>query len=307
VVFVFAAYGFALLVVGPPIGRKFRGSWRVAVLALAGMAITFNIVVSINLIAAGTDTDWRVLAEYGRRAGTPALYVFQADGEFRYSPLYAWVLVPLGWLGQWGFAALHLAVVPLFRSRRVAYLLLIGWPFWFDAVTGNVLVFVLLAAWWALQGNRVATFAYLALVLLMPRPLMAPLAIWILWQRPEWRWPFAAMLAINVALVLSTGLGDEWIPALLGGRENVTHSLNFAPSRFVGIFWLPIGALLTAWLLLRGRIGLASIAASPYLFPYYWLFVLLELRPPGAIPLPDASENTGASTRSGSSVPVFPP
>jgi hypothetical protein len=275
---VLAVYGFVLLIVGWPVGRKFQGPWRLAVLALAAVFVAFNLTFSILLIAAGNDADWRVLAEYGRRAGTPGLYVFQADGAFLYSPLYAWLLLPLGWLGHWGFAALHLAVLPLFRSWRVIALLLIAWPFWFDAVTGNVLTFVVLAAWWAVRGNRLAIGVYLALLLLMPRPVMLPVAAWLLWQRPEWRWPFAGLVAINGLLVLATGLGDEWMGVLAGGAANMTHNLNFGPSQLIGAAWIPVGLALSAWLTWKGRLGLASLAASPYLLPYYWLFALLELR-----------------------------
>jgi hypothetical protein len=70
---------------------------------------------------------------------------------------------------------------------RIATLL--AWPFWYDLLLGNVLVFVLLAGARALRGSRVATFAFLAMTVLMPRPLMVSLAAWLLWQRPGWRIP----------------------------------------------------------------------------------------------------------------------
>jgi hypothetical protein len=155
-------------------------------------------------------------------------------------------------------------------------LLLVSWPFWFDAVSGNVLTFVVLAAWWALKGNRVAIFAYLALCLLMPRPLMLPVAIWLLWKHAEWRLPFAGMVAINAVLVLMTGLADDWIPALLAATDTWQHKLNFGPSRLIGPAWVIVGIPLAVFLTWRGRLGLASLAVSPYILPTYWLFALLE-------------------------------
>ena len=38
-----------------------------------------------------------------------------------------------------------------------------------------------------------------------------------------------------------------------------------------------IGLPLAAWLTWKGRLGLASLAASPYWLPYYLLMLLLEL------------------------------
>lgn len=274
-----AAFGFAVLTVGWSTGRKFSGGWRLIVLVIAGGAVLFNLWASVLAILAGADTDWRILAEAGRRAGTPALYVVWDDGPYRYSPLYAWLLVPLGWIGHWGWAMLHVAVLPLFRDWRIAAVLLVSWPFWFDAVNGNVLTFVLLAAWWAVRRNGTATFAFLALALLMPRPIMVPVALWLLWRRPEWRVPFAAMFVVHAGLVAWTGLADEWLPALLAAGDMLDHPLNFGASRVIGMIWIPIGLALASWLLWRGRIGLASIMASPYLIPYYWMFAMLDLVP----------------------------
>lgn len=137
---------------------------------------------------------------------------------------------------------------------------------------------MVLAAWWALRGSRFAVFAYFAMTLLMPRPLMVPLAAWILWKRPGWRLPFAAMFLVHAGLVLWTGLGDEWLPMLMTtGDEMLNHRWNIGPSAIVGALWLPIGLALGAWLLRHGRIGLASLAVSPYILPYYYLFVVLDL------------------------------
>jgi hypothetical protein len=108
---------------------------------------------------------------------------------------------------------------------------------------------------------------------------MLPVAAWLLWRQPGLRWPFVAMAAGVGALTLATGLTDEWLRELLthGARMN-EWLFNVGPSRFVGTWWLLAGIPLAAWLTWKGRIGLASLAMSPYLLPYYLMFGLLEDR-----------------------------
>jgi hypothetical protein len=81
------------------------------------------------------------------------------------------------------------------------------------------------------------------------------------------------------ALTLATGLTDEWLRELLthGARMN-EWLFNVGPSRFVGTWWLLAGIPLGAWLTWKGRIGLASLAVSPYLLPYYLMFSFVSTR-----------------------------
>jgi hypothetical protein len=145
------------------------------------------------------------------------------------------------------------------------------------------MVFVLLAAAWAWHGSRIGTAVYLALTLLVPRPLMLPLAAWILWQRPEWRIPTVGMAIVVVLSAVAFGYLGAWASALMQSATEQTNQLNLGPSRFLGVWWLLIGLPLGAWLTLKGRVGWASLAVSPYLLPYYWLMLGVELVPP-AIP-----------------------
>jgi len=265
--------------------------------------------VSVQWILGWTPTDWRILAEAGRRAGTSELYQQFDVAPFHYSPFYAYLLVPLAWIGPSAWAGLHVAAAFAFGSPRITALLLVAFPFWHDALSGNVLVFVLLAAWWALRGNRLATFAYLALCLLMPRPLMAPVAVWLLWQRPEWRLPFAAMFGVHAVAVLATGLADDWARMLLNATSAFYgHPLNWAPSRWIGAAWMVAGLPLAAWLTWKGRLGLASLAASPYLFPYYFLFGLLDVeqnaRPAACRALPSDCGRVGRQREASGKVAV---
>jgi hypothetical protein len=157
-------------------------------------------------------------------------------------------------------------------------LALAAWPFWYDVEAGNILVFVVWAAAWALRGNRFAGIAFLVVVLLVPRPLMVPAAVWLLWTRPELRTPVAVVAVLVAAATLATGWMDEWVVAMLAASGDVANPSNIGPSRFIGTLpWLAIGIPMAAWLTWKGRVGYASLAASPYWLPYYLLVLVLEL------------------------------
>jgi hypothetical protein len=198
---------------------------------------------------------------------------------YRWSPVAAWLSVPLLTLPYWAWVALHVVALAAFRDVRIFILGLVAWPFWQDAGVGNVLIFVVLAAWWALRGNRWATWAYLLMVLLMPRPLMLPVAAWLLWQDRSLWLPFACFAAASVLGAFATGYGFEWAGVLAhAGAVDMANPYQIGPSLLIGSAWLLIGIPLAAVLTWRGRLGLAALAASPYWLPYYLLFGLLELR-----------------------------
>jgi hypothetical protein len=143
---------------------------------------------------------------------------------------------------------------------------------------GNIHVFIFVAAVAALMGYRVGIAAYLILFLLVPRPLSAPIAIWILYTKPEWRLPFLAMFVVHLGAVLMTGWGYDWLWATVNGPSEVDNPLNLSPSRFLGWAWVPIGIVLGIWAARRGRIGIASVLVSPYFLPPYGLMALVDLR-----------------------------
>ena len=256
--------------------RLLRMTGWAAVLLL----IAFNLGnFGLWLTSGAPATDWWTLQQAATHAGTPELYANGLGFGYRWSPLAAW---PLGWLPPLPvWIALHFAVLPLFRDWRIVLLVLAFPPFWFDLQAGNVMIFVVLAAWWALRGNRLGIGIYLALLLFMPRPLMVPLGAWLLWRQPEWRLPFLGMFAVHAGLVAWTELGDEWLRRLTESSSELGHPLNWGASRFIGVAWLPIGAALAVFLTWKGRLGLASLAAAPYLFPYYFLFLVLDLNDAG--------------------------
>ncbi len=219
--------------------------------------------------------DWRNLVT---AAGASDPYA-AAEG-YRWSPVAAWLLRPIVAVGWLPFIAAHFAVLLLLRDPRLVAVMLLWWPFWNDMLWGNLVTFVFVAAWLALSGSRVATIAFYVMAMLMPRPLMLPILVWLLWKQPNTRVCFAGLLAAHLGLVLVSGLGDEWFVRLVATPAGeLLHESNFTLTRFVGWAWVPIGAVLAILFVAKGRIGLASIAIQPYLFPYYMMFGLLELRP----------------------------
>ena len=259
--------------------------------ALIGAAVV--LALAANVVGLATIVidhqrafDWDNYLEAARRFPLGTLYDWHYPYAYHYAPQLAPVLGLLPSVGLVAWRVAHFVALALLPSRRLALLLLVSYPFWFDVVTGNLMVFVLLAAAWAYRGNGWATAVYLALCVLLPRPIMVPLLAWILWQRPAWRLPFVGMALIGVLTAIPTGYLPTWIGSLLqSGTNEIANDFNLSPSRFLGPAWLIIGLPLAAWLTFRGRLGWASMAISPYLLPYYVQMLGLELVRPQ-----DASE-----------------
>jgi hypothetical protein len=222
----------------------------------------------------GWSDDWNELVQASTSADP-----YVADG-FRWSPVAAWILAVLLPIGIGAWRVLHFAALVVLRDWRVIALVAISFPFWVDMVAGNVLVFAFVAAWTALRGSRLGALIFLGMTILMPRPMFLPVAAWLLWKQPAIRLPALALLLVNLALVAGSGLGSEWIHRLASSGTELGHPQNLAPSHWIGVIWIPFGVTSAAILTWRGRLGLASLAVSPYLFPYYLLFGWLELANP---------------------------
>ncbi|MDQ3690368.1 MAG: hypothetical protein M3406_10105 [Chloroflexota bacterium] len=138
----------------------------------------------------------------------------------------------------------------MLRDGRLISLTLLSWPFWHDVAEGNTMTFVLVAGVLALRGGRGAALVYIALYLLMPRPVQAPLAIWLLWQDPSIRLPALAILIFNALAVAASGYAAEWVAAMteygIGGAAVQVHSIG--PPRWLGSAWLLIGVPAGLWL-----------------------------------------------------------
>jgi hypothetical protein len=228
--------------------------------------------------------DWWLFGEASARIGTGRMYDWGAPGQFndiydyRYSPLFAYVVTPFTWLGIWVWRALHVAAL-LLLPRRLALLALIAWPFWLDVAHANVMTFAAVSGYLALRGSRWGTASFVVLALLVPRPLYVPLLCWIAWKQPGSR---LLMLGIACAYALLTVMTGEAIPFLLSltrGTELMGLEYNWGPSAILGPAWLIMGVPLGVWLTYRGNVGWAGIAISPHVLPYYLLALLWEVRP----------------------------
>lgn len=219
--------------------------------------------------------DWAVFAQVPNRLASGELFA-PPDYNWRWSPVAAWLMVPIVAGGYWLFVLSHVAVLPLL-GRWLALMTLLSWPFWADALASNTMTFSVVAGVLALRGNRWAAIAYLALFVLIPRPILAPLSAWILWKdRRLWR-PVAALIAGHAGLVLLSGYADAYIATLLEATNDVGNAWNLAPTRLIGYWWLIVGLPVGLWFGLRGWLGVASLAVAPYLLPQYLLVVLFDV------------------------------
>lgn len=212
-----------------------------------------------------------------RRVWEGGLYASDGVYHFRYSPVAAYLFAPLGLVTPLVWRGLHVAAALALPTWPMRLLLLASWPFAFDLQLGNVMTFVLLAAAWALRGNRIGGVVFLAFCLLFPRPLMLPIAAWLVWRQPWLRWPFVALFVVHAVLVAVSGWGGAWISQLFASTDEIGSAFNIGPTALVGLWWLVLGIPLGAWLFWRGRVGLAGLAISPYLLPYYLMVALLDL------------------------------
>ena len=258
--------------------------WRtIALLAIAIPSVVWSLALAAATLTGRESFDWYTFAEAARRAGTDALYepgalTDRGDYAYRYSPLFAWLMVPVTWAGVWIWRVAHLAALAAL-PWRVALVTLLAWPLWEDVWHGNVLTFTAVLGFLALRGNRWAAAGFLVMALLVPRPLVIPALAWLAWRSPDWRWPGVAIAAIVGALTLSTGQAGPFLAAMLSSTDGLDYTLNLSPSRFVGLWWMVIGVPLAAWLTAHGRVGWAGLALSPYVLPYYLLVLLWEIRP----------------------------
>lgn len=274
----------------PPLPALWRASqgatWVLAgrpapVVIMVGMALTA--IAIVNAVGLAQTAPWlmRQGASGGDWFNLSALSIADpyAVRAYRWSPPAAWIwataVVPMG-LPLW--QALHLGALVLLRDWRVILLALVSWAFWQDLANGNVMTFVLVSAWWALRGNSVGTLAFLALSVLVPRPLMLPVLAWLLVQQPRARLWFPLLAVLVIGLALASGQMGDWMGrTLITGREELDSIWNIGPSRIIGPIWIPVGLVLAAALAWRGWLGIASVVIGPYLFPYYLLMGLLDV------------------------------
>ncbi len=157
--------------------------------------VTLNAILvfgEVSAIVRGNDSlDWYIFGQASHRFFDGDLYGQELFYAYRYSPVLAPLLGPMEWIGQEGWRLLHFAAALALPTWPLRLLVLASWPFWFDVNAGGVAVFALVLAWYAIEGKRWATIGYLAMVLLILKPLFMPVAAWLLWKQPAARVPFA--------------------------------------------------------------------------------------------------------------------
>lgn len=274
----------------------------VRILIATGVGVSAVLSV-IQVLAIARDPGafdfWQFQAA-GAKVFAGGLYTETADYGYRWSPVLAYALGPITSFGIVAWRIGQLALALTMPSRRLSLLVLVAWPFWFDVSLGNLNVLVLWLAAWALSGSRPATIGYLALAVLIPRPLVMPLAVWFLWREPWTRLPFAAVFGGHAALVVMSGWGPAWLERLVASSAEMGSAFNLGPSRLVGALWLPVGAALALWAFLRGRPALAGLFLAPYWLPYYFLLPMAELARPVGL---DGTRAEGRVVRVGDVLP----
>jgi len=155
----------------------------VSVVAVPNAYLTLR---SIGIVLSGAEAvDWHHFVQASSRITQGGLYDFSADYGYRYSPVLAYAFAPLSLMGTLAWRLLHVVAALALPTWPMRIVTLLSWPFWFDVEAGNIMVFVLLAAAWAIRGNAIGSGAFLVLTLLAPRPLMLPVAACLLWKHRD--------------------------------------------------------------------------------------------------------------------------
>lgn len=279
--------------------------WHTAAALLALMLANtwFTAWTIAELIAFPAPVDWNLATEAGRRlAAGRTPYDFGGDTPFLWSPVAAWLIHHAEFVGPTVWRLLHLAALLLLLPNwRLVLISLVSWPFWFDFATGNLMTFVFVAAVLAMRGRNIGGVAFMALAVLVPRPLMIPIVAWLLWKQPMLRPWFAAIFVVHAVGVAATGWGVAWIGRLTETTPQLVGiAFDVSPGRFIGAWWPLIGVAVGLWLFKRGRPGLASLAVSPYWLPYYLFMPLLEFDYPARRKSPQGAVQRRVDTRDNS-------
>lgn len=224
-------------------------------------------------------------------AGEP---LYGPDWLWRYSPVAILTFGPGIALGLTGWTLLHLSAVALIRPLKLAALFMLSWPFWVDVVSGNTVTFVATAGILAMRGSRIGVYSYWWLTMIMPRPFQLPLALYLVWRRPDlWR-GLTVMIIVNVALVLVLGHWAEWVGYLVArGAEDTDAIFNIHPAADWGAVWLIVGIPLAALLSWRGWPGIGGVIVFPSLLPQYLLIAFVT---PSRSSDPPGSPGSGSVT-----------
>lgn len=242
--------------------------------------LAFTIYVAVNLgllLSFGTfapAADWHLWRALSGALANGTLYDPAAELPYVWSPVVAPVQALVGIMGMWPSAILTLLIPLLLRDRWVAVLIYSSFMFWPTVLSGSPLfVLTLVAGIGAMRGSRRWALVYLALTVLIPRPLQLPLAVLVLWRDPSLRLPTAVLVLLHAVAVVGSGYAADWIAAMLAH-----DAPGFRPafSLALGDWWplagLPLAAILT-W---RGWPAWAGLVVSPYILHGYLLWPLID-------------------------------
>lgn len=254
-----------------------NGPWvaLMAVVVLANFAGLAWYISDVIAIGHGP-WDFPAFAEATERLTDGRLYEWGDGYVYPYSPVFAWLFVPVAALGiipWWGF---HLACVALLPGWPLRLAVLLSWGFWMDTFEGNVTAFFMLAGFWMVRGNRWAGWAFLVGTMLIPKPQFVVIAAWLVLRHQEYRKPLLWIVPVYALLVLATGYAFDWLAALPGSSHDINNPYQFLPSRVIGVWWLAIGIPLGLYLISRNRPAWASIAMSLYAGPPQLLLLVTE-------------------------------
>ena len=261
----------------PLVDRLRAIPWR-AVLLLSYVGTNLILIPNTIRLGPSISVDWQTFTALRAAIADGTIYELHTAVPFVWSPVAAWIMAGVTMVGYWPWLAFHVLAVGLLRNWLLIGLVLVSYGFWFDAAQGNTLTFSFVAGALALGGSRPAGLVYLGLMVLAPRPILLPLAGWLLWQRPDLRIPAVVLFGVHSVVVLATGYAVAWLVAMVT-YEPLWPGVNAGPTALLGRWWLLIGIPLGAWLTWRGRVGWAGLAVSPYLTPQYLIWPLLELAP----------------------------
>ena len=263
------------------IGLFGRSSLALRMLAVVAALIVVNVVAyfgaAIHDPFAWRPQDWAMFLELPSRLASGELYDLGSGYYFVWSPLAAYLIVPFLWLGFPVWFALHVAALSFLRDPKIIAVALLSVPFWADAALGNTMTFAVVAGFVALRGSRTGSLVFLALCIVMPRPIQLPLAIWLLSRDRSLWMPAALLLAGALAVAVVSGYLVDWLSVLVPFGERTAVGMgNLSPTYWVGTIWLVVGVPLSAWLAWRGHLGLAGLSLSPYIYTQYPLVLLWE-------------------------------
>jgi hypothetical protein len=224
--------------------------------------------------------DYQIWAQIPERLESGTLYDGTPGYHYVFAPATAWILALVIPLGYPLWIALHFVLLPLLGDWRLIALAVASVSFWVDTMIGSTNTFLFIAGAIALRGSTAGAIGYLALFLLMPRPLYLPLAAWLVWKRRDLRAVFAALAALLVMTTLASGYAVEWGIELLvfgGFTMSEANPDNISPTRWLGPAWLVLGIPLATLLTLKGKVGIAGVAMTPYLGASSLMIVLWDL------------------------------